>query len=384
MRIYATMLSFLFITLVAAQDYEVYVSSRGENAVKKYDQYGTYLGYFVSPSTGGLNTTEDILFLQDGTVLVSGFGNTTIKQYNAETGEYIGDFTSGYTLSGPSKMSIGPDSLLYVTQWGPAQRDFVRFDLEGNFVDTFAINLDNALSSVRDAEGNIFIALYGTGTNGVVRKFDADGNDLGNFVNSDILRGPTSIWFNYAGHLFVEDWITGAVLEYGTAGNYLGAFNAGFMTNPEGIAKTPDGLLLIGDWGQDVVHILDTLGNYLGIFAEGDGLIDPNSVKIKLIEPQDTTTAIAYTHTKLDFTVTPNFGAGPFIIQAPVTQEEIIACKLIATDGKVAAVISPVYFTGDPAEYLWQPEATLPGGNYFLQLQTSRGTATQHLQLIKE
>ena len=48
---------------------------------QKYSAYGDYLWlYFVAPGTGGLNGTEDILFHPDGSVLVTGFGNTTIKK----------------------------------------------------------------------------------------------------------------------------------------------------------------------------------------------------------------------------------------------------------------------------------------------------------------
>ena len=48
---------------------------------------------------GGLNGTEDILFHPDGSVLVTGFGNTTIKRYDGETGAFLGDFSSGYALA---------------------------------------------------------------------------------------------------------------------------------------------------------------------------------------------------------------------------------------------------------------------------------------------
>jgi hypothetical protein len=52
------------------------------------------------------------------------------------------------------------------------------------------------------------------------------------------------------------------------------------MTNPEGIAFTPEGDLLIGDWGEDAVHRFDADGNNLGYFTSGNGLTDPNGVKI--------------------------------------------------------------------------------------------------------
>ena len=83
------------------------------------------------------STARKTFFHPDGSVLVTGFGNTTIKRYDGETGAFLGDFSSGYALATPSKMSIGPDSLIYVTQWDAVQNNIVRFDLDGNFVDEF-------------------------------------------------------------------------------------------------------------------------------------------------------------------------------------------------------------------------------------------------------
>ena len=369
--------SFLLISFMSqAQDYEVYVSSRGENAVKKYSAYGDYLGYFVAPGTGGLNGTEDILFHPDGSVLVTGFGNTTIKRYDGETGAFLGDFSSGYALATPSKMSIGPDSLIYVTQWDAVQNNIVRFDLDGNFVDEFTTEgAPNGLGHLWDADGNFYVALFGTGADGVVRKFDADGNDLGDFINSGVLQGPTSIWVNAEGHMFVEDWSVGTVLEYSSSGSYLGVFNSGSMNNPEGIAMTPDGLLLIGDWGQDVVHILDTLGNHLGIFAAGEGLSDPNSVKIRMIDTPDTTVHVTDLPVST-WEVLPNIGSGPFTLQLHGS------FSFLYVYDEQGTMVDQLNVQGKQS-FQWEP-ADLPAGMYLLVCSTSDGLqATRKILLQK-
>ena len=80
---------------VFGQNFEVFVSGRSTSSVKKYDELGNYWGDFVSSGSGGLSTTEDILFHPDGTILVSGYGNNAIKRYDGNNGIYLGDFTSG-------------------------------------------------------------------------------------------------------------------------------------------------------------------------------------------------------------------------------------------------------------------------------------------------
>lgn len=276
-------LAFLFAVYGNAQtEIEVFVNSRGTNAIKKYDENGNYLGDFISPGSGELIAPEDIVFHPDGTMLVTGAGNAFIKRYDGQTGDYLGNFSSGYALETPSKMTIGWDNLLYVTQWGTTQNKVVRFGLDGNFVDEFTqIPTPNGLGHVWDSSKNFYISVYGNGGNGTVQKFDSLGNSLGTFINTSILQGPTNIWFDDHGDMLVEDWTVGKVLRYDSTGQYINAFITG-LGNPEGIAFLPNGNLLIGDWGLDAVHLIDSTGQVLGIFTSGNGLTDPNCVKVRV------------------------------------------------------------------------------------------------------
>ncbi len=263
----------------ARVDFEVLVNSRGTNAIFRYDMDGNFMGEFIASGAGGLASPEDVLFHPDGRVLVSGFGNATIKEYDV-SGAYLGDFSSGYALANPSKMSIGPDDLIYITQWDAVQNEIVRFDLDGQFVDEFTtVGAPNGLGHFWDAEGRFYVALFGSANDGTVHRFDPMGADLGTFIDSAVLQGPTDIWQEASGEILVEDWIAGTVLRYSESGEYIETFLSG-MTSPEGIAFTPSGDLLIGDWGEDAVHRFDASGNDLGYFASGDGLTDPNHVVV--------------------------------------------------------------------------------------------------------
>ena len=264
-------------TTDATREYTVLVNSREADAVLRYDANGDFLGPFIAPGAGGLDGPEDILFHPDGSVLVTGFANTAIKRYDA-SGEYLSDFSTGYSLATPSKMSIGPDDLIYVTQWGETQNVIVRFTVQGAFVDEF-VSAPKALGHFWDADGRLYVALFGDNGDGTVHRFDPEGADLGTFIDSAVLAGPTDIWTDTNGDVLVEDWLAGTVLRYSPSGEYIDTFLDG-MTNPEGMAITPEGDLLIGDWGEDAVHRFDAQGEYLGYFAVGDGLIDPNCVVV--------------------------------------------------------------------------------------------------------
>lgn len=335
---------------------QVLVNSRGTHSIQSYDVNGNFTGDFISSGAGGLSGPEDIIFHPDGTVLVSGFGNTVVKRYDALTGAFIGDFSSGYPLATPSKMSIGPDSLIYVTQWGATQNKVVRFDLNGAFVDEFtSIDVPNGIGHVWDSAGNFYVASYGNGSNGVVHRFDTAGNHLGIFINSTVLQGPTHIWWDTNGDLLVNDWSAGTVLRYDSAGNYLSVFATG-ITNPEGIAFLPGGKLLIGDWGQDAVHLLDSTGTSLGYFCSGNGLTDPNGVKVREVQA----VAIEEPTAETNF-VSPAVGE---VFRINLDQyPEVAEVKVLNMQGQEVARLGQVrtWQAGNVAEGIYFVVADLPG-----------------------
>ena len=366
--------------LPAQVSFEVYVSSRGTNAVKKYDMNGGYLGDFVTSGSGGLSNTEDILFHPDGSVLVTGFGNSSVKRYDGSTGDYLGDFSSGYTLASPSKMSIGPDSLIYVTQWGTTQNKVVRFTLEGEFHDEFtSIGAPKGLGHVWDEQKNFYIALFGTGGSGTIHKFDSLGNDLGTFINSTVIQGPTSIWFDGDGSMLVEDWTLGKVFRYDEDGEYLEEFISG-MTSPEGIAITPDGKLLIGDWGQDAVHLFTTDGESLGYFTTGNGLLDPNSVKIK---PVALTGMNEFSEEQLSLQVFPTAGSGKFNIELENSHPEHIRIRIIDMQGRIIDDLTDRKVGPGFHQITWKPSAEIEKGTFIIQVQTGGTMLTKRIMVIR-
>lgn len=279
-----TIVLLCFASLIHAQTFELYVSDAGNFnnppwQILKYDGNGQNPTTFINAN---LNWPQDILFLEDSnTVLISNLGSNRITRHNAATGAYISDFANGIG-GGPTRIKIGWDGLLYVLQWGGS--GFVwRYQLDGTYMGSFtSVGVPQAIGMDWDSERNLYVSSY----NGdYVRKFDSLGNDLGIFVNSNLL-GPTNIWFDSDGDLLVSDYNGTAVKRFDTAGTYMGDFITG-LGNSEGVDFFPNGNILIGNGVSSSVKMYDSAGAYISdIVPSGSGgLLTPNAVVIREVTP---------------------------------------------------------------------------------------------------
>jgi hypothetical protein len=272
-----------FVLLLASnllsQTIEVYVSDAGNFTsppwqILKFDENGENPEVFIKTN---LAWPQDIVFIEDqDVVLISNLDSGKITKHNSSTGTYIEDFATG--ISGPTRMKIGEDSLLYVLQWSGNGR-VKRYQLDGTFVDNFTnVLVPQCIGIDWDSNGNLYVSSY----NGkYVKKFDTNGNDLGNFINTNLL-GPTNIWFDESGDMLVSDYNGTAVKRFDTTGAYVNNFLTG-LSNSEGVAFFPNGDILIGNGATSSVKLFDNAGNYIEDFiASGAGnLLTPNAVVIR-------------------------------------------------------------------------------------------------------
>ncbi|MEM7036939.1 MAG: hypothetical protein AAF570_08175, partial [Bacteroidota bacterium] len=276
---FALAVLFLLCALPAsAQD--LYLTSRNTNAVKRYNAAtGAYISDFVAANSGGLNAPQEVLFLPDGDLIVTARFNTAIKRYDGTTGAFLGDFTSGYSLSQPTKTTLGPDSLLYVSQWGSAQNKVVRFTLAGDFVDEFTdVGVPQGCGHAWDSSGNFYVARWGGGNAGEVLRFDTAGNSLGTFVPTGQISGPVNVFFGAGNRFFVLDWQLGELSRYdATSGQFIDK-PLTQMGNPEGWVFDSTGFLYITDWTGDRAFKIDTSSWTAVTLITGGGLDAPNSL----------------------------------------------------------------------------------------------------------
>lgn len=274
---------FFFLLIISetlwAQNYEIYVSDAGNFnlgpwQILKFDENGHNPHVFIS---NNLNWPQDILFPEDSNVvLISNLGNGKISSFLTQDGTYIGDFAT--SLTGPTRIKMGPDELLYVLLWS-GNGKVRRYKLNGTFVDEFTtVGVAQSIGLDWDKKGNLYVSSY---SGDFVRKYDTAGNDLGLFIDSN-LQGPTNIWFDAKGDLLVADYDGGAVKRFDSSGTYQGIFIPG-LANCEGIDIFPDGNILIGNGGTSSVKMYDSSGNYLtDLISSGSGnLINPNGIKIR-------------------------------------------------------------------------------------------------------
>lgn len=264
--------------VLPAQDppIDLLVSSSMTNSVKRYDgRTGEFDRDLVTASSGGLGNTQEVLLGEDGTLLVSGLDNTAILSYDPRSGKPLGAFTSGYTLSGPTKANWGPDGNLYVSQWGANQSSVAVFDgTTGSFIREATPDLDRPMDQAWDAQGALHVVSFGSQD---VRVFDATGTLVDVLVQDSRLQGPVNLWFE-GNRWTVVDWQSGTIQQYALDGSHLREFASGLF-RPEGWDQGPDGHLYVAEWTRNQVQRLDSeTGTLLGAFTLGGGLGEPNGV----------------------------------------------------------------------------------------------------------
>lgn len=260
---------------------EVYVSDagnfeKGPYQLLKLDENGQNP---VAFTTGNLAWPQDILFLEDqGVALISNLNGNSIGRFDITTGNYIDNFASG--ISGPTRIKIGPDGLVYALQW---QGDGLvyRYKPDGTFVDKFtSIAVPQAIGLDWDLEGNLYVSSYSGGNNGFIRKFNNTGQDLGLFISNNAnLNGPTNIWFDGSGDLLVNDYVNGVVRRFDSKGNFI----ANALTNlqqPEGISFLDENFLV---GSTRVVKMYDSNGNFVKDLVTGNNLLNVNAVVVRYV-----------------------------------------------------------------------------------------------------
>lgn len=283
MQLRDSLLSLLLLAggVILAQKTYIYVSDAGNYnkppwQIIRCDENGANPTVFIDEN---LAWPQDILFLEDSNqVLISNLNSGKISRYDAENGYYIGDFAT--EIGAPTRMKVGPDSLLYVLQWR-GNGKVLRYHLSGTFVDSFTSRgVKQSIGLDWDEHGNLYVASYGQKR---VLKFDTSGVELGIFVDSN-LQGPTNIWFDESGDLLVSDYKGTSVKRFNSNGEYLGEFING-LHQSEGVAFRSNGHILLGNGSTHSVREYDCNGNYIGTLLDSSGtnLMNPNAVFIRSI-----------------------------------------------------------------------------------------------------
>lgn len=264
-----------------ATSFDLFVSSQNTNSVKRYNGVsGAYLGNFVAPGSGGLSATQEVKFGLDGHLYVTGYYTPNILRFDSTNGNLLGQFSNGYAMENPTKMSFGPDGRIYVSQWGNAKNAVVRFNATtGAFIDEFTppLGAGNGMGHAWDAQGRLYVACFASKD---VKRFNTSGQLIDIFIPTAAgqLQGPVNLWFDNNNNLFVVDWQAGNIKKYNaTSGAFISVFISG-LSNCEGFTFDKSGNIYICNYSANAINKYDANGNFIGVFATGGGLNVPNSV----------------------------------------------------------------------------------------------------------
>lgn len=361
--------------------YEMLVSSRNTNSVKRFNaQTGSYIDDFISSNSGGLNTTQDVIKGPEGNILVSGRGNTRILMYDKTTGVFLMPFTNGYALNNPTKITYGPDSNLYVSQWGTTNSKVVRFNgINGQFISEFTQSLNLPLGHTWDSAGNLYVACYGSGD---VRKFDTLGNFSGIFTQSGHLQGPTNLWFDNSGSLLVIDWVLGSVIQFEASTGVFTKVVISGLQNAEGYSFGPDSNLYICDWSRNQIMRYTPEGIFMNIFATQGNMQAPNSILFREVK----VSGISEVGNLINsFSLNQNY-PNPFNPKTKIKFEikKSSDVKITVTDvsGKLVSTLVDQQLNAGTYESEFDGK-NFASGVYFYKLETSSGIFVKKMILMK-
>ena len=348
---------------------DFYVSNRNGNSISHYEaSTGAYLGDLVPPGGNGLNAPQEVLWHPDGFFLVTGRFNPAIMKFDLD-GTFLGNFTSGYALAEPTKTTVGPDSLLYVSQWSPNQGKVARFNYyTGQFVDEFTdINIPNGMSHAWDDSGRLYVARYGTnGQDGDVWRFDQNGVFDTIFISTVTAQGPINIWFADNGHLMVIDYTYGQLRDYDETGSLEGVVASG-LTSMEGYVFGDDSTFYVCDRFSNNVWQFDLDAGTSSIVISF-GLTSPNSIclgppYIVGVDEQGTN----------NWEVTATHSGQEVLFQLAPTPSHI---NLLVVDGQGRQVHEQSFpAKGSSQQQSWST-ANLAAGTYFWQMKSGQNVAS--------
>ena len=162
----------------------IYVLQWGPNTrVLRYAQDGTPQGEFTD-----IDMNQSIGFDWDavGNLYVSSYNGNYVQKFNS-SGASQGVFINS-DLSGPTNVWI-EDGVMFVLSWNNGK--VVRFDVSnGQFIDDFITGLVNPEGIDRLPGGDFLIGDNGSNS---VRRFDNNGNDLGDYTTGGNLITPNAV-----------------------------------------------------------------------------------------------------------------------------------------------------------------------------------------------
>ena len=256
----------------------VFISSTGDNTIKRYTASGAYLGNFVTAGSGGLRGPVGLAFGPDGNLYVASASTNQILKYSGVDGSFLGVHV-GSGLVSPRFITFGPDQNLYIASYAGGVQKF-----SGNTLTTFISPGNGEFEAgVFGPDGNLYVSDFNfSGGGGAVHQYNGTtGAYIKDFVTQhNNLSNPAGLDFGPDGNLYVADYLGNSAPRYqGPAGASPGTFINAFASTPtpRGVAFDPSGNLFLSDAGDSRVDVYQSNGQFLTSIS-GNGLNTPAGI----------------------------------------------------------------------------------------------------------
>lgn len=247
------------------------------------DQRIGFLGDFIAPGNGGLDTPGDVVLGPDGLIYVSSQESDSVLRYNAATGAFDEAFVPSGAggLDAPHGMVFDSNGNLYVAS--RLANKVLRYDTNGA-VDEFVAYVNHPVGLAFGPDGHLYVA---AAHGDEVLRFNAATGDIIDTVISgaDGLTRPHGLVFDAYGLLYVTSQNTDEVFRVNPATGQIDVFvgtQSGGLDAPVGLLFGPDGNgdgvddLYVSSGATDSVLRYDgTTGEFMDEFVtSGSGGLD--------------------------------------------------------------------------------------------------------------
>ena len=248
----------------------VYVASRYNNNIQKFNSSGALLTTWGGPGTGDgkFNDPEGIAVDSTrGFVYLTDNGNNRVQKFDLK-GTFLakwGSFGSGEgQFNAPAGIAVDDSGNVYVTD--RENNRIQKFDSKGSFLIKWGsggigngdFNMPESIAV--DKEGNIYV---GDEENNRVQKFDSKGNFaamLGTYGSGDYqFIDPEDVAVDAIGNVYVADSDNNRIQVYNKTGSFLIRLGGpgdgdGKLSDPRGVAIDDAGNVYVADTGHSLIQ----------------------------------------------------------------------------------------------------------------------------------
>ena len=233
-----------------------------------------------------LVTPGDIGVDQWGNIFVSTQGNNSVKKFDAQ-GNFVMQWGDGGKEPGNFSLSLGvavdADNNVYVSDF--YNKRIQKFDDKGKFLLQWPNETSTSPAFLgADAQGNVYADEFPPADKHYLEKFDVHGRLVGEWGNESGITGSRieDIAVDKDGNIFVADPIGHRVQKLDTNGKLVATWGGkasmdgnGLFFDPFGIAVDTDGNVYVLD--SNFLQKLDSTGKFIAQWSTHGGDLDKAS-----------------------------------------------------------------------------------------------------------